>query len=92
MNNKRIVDISLIPFKHNRFLTKDILYQYSCYTKRNNIDLVNLDKYNYLKETHQKDDILFLNIMDQNGKLICKNNNLKTKEMEEIVFNLALPY
>ena len=83
MNNKRIVDISLIPFRYNRFLSKDILHQYTYYTKLNNIDLVQLNKYNYLKETHETDDILFLNIMDSKGKLICKNNNLKTKEMED---------
>jgi hypothetical protein len=89
--HKKLVDISLVPFKYNRFLTKNMLFYYSQLLKMNNVSLVQLDKYNYLKETFETDDIVFINIMDEKGIQFCKNNNLKIKEMQNIVFNLALP-
>ena len=75
--NKKIVDISLVPFKHNRFLTKNLMVEYNQHLKMNNISLVQLNTYNYVRETFETDDILFLNIMDEKGKQFCKNNNLK---------------
>ncbi len=89
--NKKIIDISLVPFKFNRFLTKDIVSEYLYYAKKNNMCQPPLNKYNTLKETFETDNTIFLNIMDQKGEQICKNNNLKVKEMKHILFNLALP-
>jgi len=92
MYNKRIIDISLLPFKYNRFLTKDLIFEYKYYIQQNNISMINLDKNNYFKETYETDNIIYLNIMDEKGDIFCRKNNIKTQQLKSILFNLSLPY
>jgi len=89
---KRIIDISLLPFAHNRHLTGDLKYNYIHLFKQNGIH-VSLDQTVRSKITHTMKDsnILYLNIMDSSGKEWCKTSGVCVQFQTNLIYSLSLP-
>lgn len=88
--NKKAVDISLLPFIHNRHLTKDIkdLYIHSLLKKGL---CVSFDKHLMHKNTHMSNGIQYINIMDTKGKEWCSQHNIDISNESQIVYSFGLP-